>query len=98
MADQRLRVDRRADRIADGWRFSSRGKPLEAGRRCAGARRRGRDHVLAGWLSRAEANRRELLGLLRAIHRYRVPTRGERTNRSSSSTSAAASRISSSNG
>ena len=34
----------------------------------------GRDRVLAGWLSRAEANRRELLGLLRAIHRYRVPT------------------------
>jgi len=32
-----------------------------------------RDEVLAGWLSRATANRKKLLELLGAVHRYRIP-------------------------
>ena len=32
-----------------------------------------RDEVLAGWLERATANRRQLLKLLRRVHRFRIP-------------------------
>jgi len=32
-----------------------------------------RDEVLAGWLARATENRRHLLALLAAVHRYRIP-------------------------
>jgi hypothetical protein len=34
---------------------------------------RDRDPVLAGWLEQAVRNRRELLDLLAAVHRYRIP-------------------------
>ena len=32
-----------------------------------------RDQVLAGWLAQAGANRKRLLELLAAVHRYRIP-------------------------
>ncbi|OHB79258.1 MAG: hypothetical protein A2V98_06375 [Planctomycetes bacterium RBG_16_64_12] len=54
--------------VARLWKLAS------AASRTVGVAEPDRDEVLAGWLSQAASNHRQLLDLLSAVHRYRLPS------------------------
>ncbi len=70
-------AQRIADRLAFLTTLAELWKSAALASMPGNAGHRERDEVLAGWLERAMVNRRHLLGLLRAVHRYRIsPPRG----------------------
>ena len=68
-----LEAERIGDRMAFTVTLAGLWKLAAAVPLASGEEAQERDEVLAGWLSQAKTNRRELFALLDSLHRYRIP-------------------------